>query len=97
MGSVGKENLTTEVPEKIRVTVATDPEEKEAQQASEGIRTEVAVAPEPREAAVEGKPEEGGTQQAPGGALGGAWGPKKEEASAPVACVAGVPREPVSG
>ncbi len=35
--------------------------------------------------------------QAPGGALGGAWGTRKEETPAPVACVAGVPREPVSG
>ena len=35
--------------------------------------------------------------QAPGGALGGAWGTRKEETPAPVACVTGVPREPVSG
>jgi hypothetical protein len=97
MGSAGKENLAAEVPEKARVTVATGPEEKDAQQASEGTRAEVAVAPEPGEIAVKGKPEEGGMQQAPGGALESARGPKKEEASAPVACVAGVPREPVSG
>jgi hypothetical protein len=97
MGSAGKENLATEVPEKARITVATGPGEKDAQQASEGTRAEVAVTPELEEAAMEGKPEEGGTQQAPGGALGSAKGPKKEGASATVACVAGVPREPVSG
>ncbi len=97
MGSAGKENLAGEVPEKARITVATGPGEREAKPASEGTRVEVAVAPGPGEAAVEGRPEEGGTQQAPGGALESARGPKKEEASAPVACVAGVPREPVSG
>ena len=97
MGSTGKENLAAEAPEEARITVTAVPEEKEAQRASEGIQVEAAVVPEPREAAVEGKPEEGGTQQAPGGALGGAWGAKREEAPAPVACVAGVPREPVSG
>jgi hypothetical protein len=36
MGSAGKENLATEVPEKARITVATGPGEKDAQQASEG-------------------------------------------------------------
>jgi hypothetical protein len=97
MGPAGKENLAAEAPEAVRVTVATGPEEKEAQQAPEGSRAEVAVTPGPEEAVMEGKPEEGGTQQAPGGALGSAWGPRKEEAPAPVACVAGVPREPVSG
>ncbi len=97
MGSAGKENLTAEVPEKIRITATTGPEENEAQQASEGARAEVAVTPGPEEAVAEGKSEEGSTQQAPGGALEGARGPKKEEAPAPVACVAGVPREPASG
>jgi hypothetical protein len=97
MGSAGKENLAAEVPEKMRVTAITGPEENEAQQASEGARLEVAVTPGPEEAAAEGKSEEGSTQQAPGGALEGAKGPKKEEAPAPVACVAGVPREPASG
>ncbi len=74
MGSTGKENLAAGAPEEARVTIATVPGEKEAQQASEGIQMEAVVVPEPREAAAEGKPEEGGTQQAPGGALGGAWG-----------------------
>ena len=97
MGSTGKENLAAGAPEEARITTAAVPGEKEAQQASEGTQVEAAVAPEPGEAAVEGKPDEGGTQQAPGGALGGAWGLKREEAPAPVACVAGVPREPVSG
>jgi hypothetical protein len=97
MGPACKESLATEVPEKARITVATGPGEKDAQQASEGTRAEVAVTPKLGEAAMEGKPEEGGTRQAPGGALESARGLEKEEASAPVACVAGVPREPVSG
>ncbi len=57
----------------------------------------MAVTPGPEEASAEGKSEKGSTRQAPGGALEGARGPKKEEAPAPVACVAGVPREPASG
>ncbi len=81
----------------MRVAVATGPGEKEARQAPEGTRAEVAVTPRPEEAVVEGKPGEGGARQAPGGALESARGPKKEETSAPVACVAGVPREPASG
>jgi hypothetical protein len=97
MGSAGKENIAAEVPEKTRITVATGPGEKEAQQASEGARAEVAVTPGPEEAAVEGKPEEGGTQQAPGGALESAGGPKKEEASAPVACGLECPESPSAG
>ena len=92
MGSAGKENLAAEVTEEMRVTAITGPEENEAQQASEGARVEVAVTPGPEEAAAEGKSEEGSTQQAPGEALEGAKGPRKEEIPAPVACVAGVPR-----
>ncbi len=84
MGSAGKENLAAEVPEKMRATAITGPEENEAQQASEGARLEVAVSPGPEEAAAGGKSEEGSTQQAPGGALESAKGPKKEEAPAPV-------------
>jgi hypothetical protein len=83
MGSAGKENLAAEVREKI--TATTGLEENEAQQALEGARAEVAVTPGPEEAATEGKSKEGSTQQAPGGALEGARGPKKEEAPAPVA------------
>jgi hypothetical protein len=79
MGSTGKENLAAGPPEETRITIATVPGEKEAQRASEGTQVEAAAVPEPREAAVEGKPEEGGTQQAPGGALGSAWGAKREE------------------
>ncbi len=55
------------------------------------------MTPELGEIIAEGKSEKGGTQQAPGGALESARGPKKEEAPAPVACVAGVPRGPASG
>ncbi len=97
MGSAGKENLAVEAPGEVGATVATVPEEREARQALEGTQAETVAAPEPEEATAEGEPEESGTQQAPGGALGGAWGTKKEETPAPVACVAGVPREPVSG
>ncbi len=53
--------------------------------------------PEANEAAVPGKPEETGLPQASGGALGGAQETKGAETPAPVACVAGVPREPASG
>ncbi|MFO0002228.1 MAG: hypothetical protein ACK559_13935, partial [bacterium] len=97
VGSSGKENLAVAVPGKKRIAATTSSEENEAQQASEEARVEVAVTPGPEEATAEGKFEGGGTQQAPGGALEGARGSKKEETSAPVACVAGVPREPVSG
>jgi len=90
MGSAGKENLAAEAPEEARITVATVPEEKGARRAPEGIQAETVAVSGPKEAAAEGKPEESGTQQAPGGALGGAWGTKKEETPAPVACVAGV-------
>jgi hypothetical protein len=97
MGSSGKENLAAAVPGKKRIAATTDPEENEARQASEEALVEVAVTPGPEETAADRKSEEGGTQQAPGGALEGARGSKKEETSAPVACVAGVPREPASG
>jgi hypothetical protein len=97
MGSAGKENLAVEAPEETRDIVATVPEEEEAQRSSEGTRAETVPAPEANEATAERKPGEAGMPQAPGGALGGAWGTKKEETPAPVACVAGVPREPVSG
>ncbi len=66
MGSTGKENLAAGAPEETRITVATVPGEKEAQRVSEGTQMEATVVPEPREATVEAKPEEGGTQQAPG-------------------------------
>ncbi len=97
MGSAGKENLAVEAPGEAENIVATVPEEEEAQRASEGTRAETVAAPVANEATAEGKPEETGIPQAPGGALGGAWGTRKEETPAPVACVAGVPREPVSG
>jgi hypothetical protein len=97
MGSAGKENLAIEAPEEAGTTVATVPEEKEAQQASEGTQAETVAAPEPKEAAAERKPDEAGALQAPGEALGGARGTRKGETPAPVACVAGVPREPASG
>ena len=97
MGSAGKENLAAEAPGGAGNIVATVPKEEEAQQASEGTQAETMAAPEANEAIAAGKPEETGTQQAPGGALGGARGTRKEETPAPVACVAGVPREPVSG
>jgi hypothetical protein len=57
----------------------------------------VAVTPGPEETAAERKSEGGDTHQASGETLGGARGPKKEDASAPVACVTGVPREPTNG
>jgi hypothetical protein len=97
MGSAGKENLAVEAPGEAGNIVATVPEEEEAQQASEGTQAETVAAPEANEATAERKPEETGTPQAPGEALGGARGTRKEETPAPVACVAGVPREPVSG
>ncbi|MFO0005390.1 MAG: hypothetical protein ACK559_30110, partial [bacterium] len=86
-----------EVPEGAGNIVATVLEEEEARQASEGTRAETMAASEASEATVAGKPEETGSPQAPGGALGGAQGTKKDETPAPVACVAGVPREPASG
>jgi hypothetical protein len=97
MESSGKENLAVAVPGKKRIAATTGPEGSEAQQASEEAREEVAVAPGPEETTAERKSEGGDTQQAPGGALGGARGPKKEDASAPVACVTGVPRGPTNG
>ena len=90
-------STAAEVPGRERIAATTGPEEKEAQRESEEARVEVAAAPGPEETPAERKSEEGGTQQAPGGALEGARGSKKEETSAPVACVAGVPREPASG
>jgi hypothetical protein len=36
VGSTGKENLTVEVPEEVRITATTGSEENEAHQASEG-------------------------------------------------------------
>ncbi|MFN9907357.1 MAG: hypothetical protein ACK56F_14755, partial [bacterium] len=86
-----------EAPGEAGNIVATVPEKEEAQQASEGTQAETVAAPEANEAAADRKPEETGIPQAPGGALGGARGTRKEEIPAPVACVAGVPREPVSG
>ncbi|MFN9910335.1 MAG: hypothetical protein ACK56F_30190, partial [bacterium] len=97
MGSAGKENLVAEVPEGAGNIVATVPEDEKAQQASEGTQAETMAASEASEATAAGKPEETGLPQAPGGALGGAQGTRKEETPAPVACVAGVPREPASG
>jgi hypothetical protein len=93
----GKENLAVAVPGKKRIAATTGPEGSEAQQASKEAQEEVAVIPGPEETTAERKSERGTTQQAPGGALGGARGPKKEDASAPVACVTGVPREPTNG
>ncbi len=55
------------------------------------------MTPGPEETTPEKKPEEGDTQQAPGGAQGGARGPTKEDTLAPVACVTGVPRGPANG
>ncbi len=95
--SSGRENLAVAVPGKKGIAATTGLEENEAQQASEEARVEVAVTPGPEETAAERKSEEGGTQQATGGALEGARGSKKEDTSAPVACVTGVPREPASG
>jgi hypothetical protein len=97
MEQSGKENLAVAVPGKQRIAATTGPEGSEAQQASEEAREEVAVTPDPEEATAEGKSEGGGTQQAPGGALEGARGSKKEDTSAPVACMTGVPREPTNG
>jgi hypothetical protein len=97
MESSGKENLAVEVPGNNRIAATTGPREGGAQQASEEAREEVAVAPGPEETTAEKKSEGDGAQQAPGGALGGARGPKKEDASAPVACVTGVPRGPPMG
>jgi hypothetical protein len=85
------------VPGEKSIAAITDPGGSEAQQASEEAREEVAVVPGPEETTAERKPGRDNTQQAPGGALGGARGPKKEDASAPVACVTGVPREPTNG
>jgi hypothetical protein len=93
----GKENLAVKVPGNDGIAAATGPREGEAQQASEEAREEVAVVPGPEETTVEKKSEGDGAQQAPGGALGGARDPKKEDASAPVACVTGVPRGPANG
>jgi len=78
MGSAGKENLAVEAPGEAGNTVATVPEKEEAQQASEGTQAETVAAPEANEATAERKPEETGTPQAPGGALGGARGTRKE-------------------
>ena len=97
MESAGKENLAVKVPGGAGDIVVTVPEEEEARQASEGTRAETMATPEANEAAVPGKPEETGLPQASGGALGGAQETKGAETPAPVACVAGVPREPASG
>ncbi len=97
MGSSGKENRAVAVPGTKGIFTAMEPEGSEAQQAPEEAQEGVAVALGPEETTAERKSEGGDTQQAPGGAQGGARGPKKEDAPAPVACVTGVPREPANG
>ncbi len=53
--------------------------------------------PGPEEITAAKESEGGDTRQALGGAQGGAKDSKKEDTSAPVACVTEVPREPPSG
>ncbi len=97
MESSGKENRAVVVPGPKGIVAATGPEGSEAQQAPEEAQEGVVATPGPEETTAEKESEEGDAWQAPGGAQGGARGPKKEDAPAPVACVTGVPREPASG
>jgi hypothetical protein len=84
----GKENRAVAVP---------GPEGSEAQQAPEEAQEGVVATPGLEETTAAEESEGGDTRQAPGGAQGGARDPKKEDTSAPVACVTGVPREPANG
>jgi hypothetical protein len=92
--SPGKENRAAAVPGPGEIIATTGSERSEAQQ-SPGEAQEGAVAvPGPEEVAIAEGPEGGKMRQASVGAPGGT---KEEEASTPVACVTGVPREPASG
>jgi hypothetical protein len=97
MESSGKENRTVAVPGPKGIVAAMGPEGSEAQQAQEAPQEGVVATPGPKETTAEKESEGGDTRKAPGGAQGGARGPKKEDTPAPVACVTGVPREPASG
>jgi hypothetical protein len=97
MESSGKENRAVTVSGPKGIVAATGPEGSEAQQAPEEAQEDVVATPGPEETTAEKESEGGDTRQAPGGAQGGARGPKKEDTPAPVACVTGVPREPASG
>ncbi len=85
------------VPGPKGVLAATGSERSEAYQAPKEAQEGVVATPGPEETTTVKESEGGDTQQAPGGAQGGAKDSKKEDTSAPVACVTGVPREPTSG
>jgi hypothetical protein len=88
----GKENRAVAVPGPKGVVAATGSERSEAQQAPEEAQEGVVATPGPEEITAAKESEGGDTRQAPGGAQGGAKDSKKEDTSAPVACVTGVPR-----
>jgi hypothetical protein len=92
----GKENRTVAVPGPGRVIAATGSEGSEAQQAPEETQKVTAAIPGPEKVTATTGSEGGETQQSPEGAQKGTKDPKKEDAQAPVACVTGVPRGPVS-
>ena len=81
------------VPGLGRSIAGTGSEGSEARQTPEEAREDTAAIPGPEEVTATRGSERGETQQTPERAQ---EDPKKEDAQAPVACVTGVPRGPVS-
>ncbi len=92
----GKENRAVAVPGPGRAIAATGPEGSEAQQTPEEAQKDTAAIPGPEGITATAGSEGGEAQRTPEETQKGAKDPKKEDAQAPVACVAGVPRESVS-
>ncbi len=92
----GKENRTAAVPGPGRIIAATGSEGSEARQAPEETQKDTAAIPGPEEVTAITGSERGETRQTPEGVRESTRDPKKEDAQAPVACVTGVPRGPVS-
>jgi hypothetical protein len=95
--SPGKENRIAAVPGSEGIIAATGSEGSEAQRAPEETQEGVVAIPGPEKVTAAKGPEGGETRQVPEGAQGGTKDPEKEDASTPVACVTGVPREPAGG
>jgi hypothetical protein len=71
-------------------------EESETRQTPEEAQKDTAAIPGPEEVTATTGSEGGETRQTPEGVQESTKDPKKEDAQAPVACVTGVPRGPVS-
>ncbi len=92
----GKENRIVAVPGPGRIIAATGSEGSEARQAPEEAQKDTAAIPGPEEVTATTGSEGGKIRQTPEGVQENTKDPKKEDAQAPVACVTGVPRGPVS-